>query len=118
MMRNPDAKHLNFADLAEFIPENPKLLPSNVDMILERKGHFVIGEWKRPNEKISMGQQILLKAFANTPKFKVLIIIGDTDDGMYVEKIWQLSKDGNFSHIGNNAVDLKSWLRQWYEWID
>ncbi len=49
-------------------------------MICERKGHFLIGEWKKPNENMATGQQLLLKAFAQVPKFTVLVIIGNTDN--------------------------------------
>ena len=59
-MRNPEAKHLDFGELRGIIPENPRFLPSNLDMILERHQQFFIGEWKRPNEPISKGQFILL----------------------------------------------------------
>ena len=87
-MRNPDAKHTDFTDLIGVIPSNPKLLPSNLDMVIERFGHFLIGEWKRPNEKISMGQEILLKRLATKDDIVVLLIEGDTDDGMVVNKIF------------------------------
>ena len=72
-MRNPFAIHLNFDELLGTIPENPKILPSNIDMIYERCGKFLIGEWKRPNEKISIGQSILLNALATQDNFIVLI---------------------------------------------
>jgi hypothetical protein len=56
-------------------------VPSNVDGIAERNGNFLVMEWKRPGEKVSEGQKILLKALAKTPKFMVVVIIGDTDNG-------------------------------------
>ena len=44
MMRNKDARHIDFAELYGLFD---KRLPSNVDMIMERHGRFLIGEWKR-----------------------------------------------------------------------
>ena len=67
-MRNSQAQHTDFGFLQGVIPSNPKFMPSNVDMMLERKGKFFIGEWKREGEQISMGQKILLRALASKPE--------------------------------------------------
>ena len=114
-MRNPDAKHTDFTDLIGVIPSNSKLLPSNLDMVIERFGHFLVGEWKRPSEKISTGQEILLKRLATKEDFVVLLIEGDTDDGMVVHKIEAINKDGTFNHIGSGTETLKKFIRFWYE---
>jgi hypothetical protein len=114
-MRNPDAKHTDFTDLIGVIPSNLKLLPSNLDMVIERFGNFLIGEWKRPSEKISLGQEILLKRLATKEDFTVLLIEGDTDDGMVVNKIEAIKKDGTLIHIGTNKEELKNFIRFWYE---
>ena len=118
MMRNPDAKHLDFEDLVGVIPENPKLLPSNVDMMLERSGKFLVGEWKRPHEKLSLGQEILLKALARQQNFIVLLITGDTDEGMYIEKFERLRADGAYEIKGKNVSEFKQWLVKWYGWVN
>jgi hypothetical protein len=114
-MRNPDAKHTDFTDLIGVIPSNPKLLPSNLDMVIERFGHFLIGEWKRPSEKLSLGQEILLKRLATKEDIVVLLIEGDTDDGMVVNKIEAINKDGTLAHIGNDVTALKGFIKFWYE---
>ena len=114
-MRNPNAKHTDFTDLIGVIPSNLKLLPSNLDMVIERFGHFLIGEWKRPSEKISMGQEILLKRLATKDDFVVLLIEGDTDDGMVVNNIEAINKDGTRIHIGTTKEELKKFIRFWYE---
>ena len=110
MMRNRLAPHIDFADLSCALG---KRLPCNLDMVLERKGYFIIGEWKRSNEKMGMGQQILLRHLAQVDKFTVLIIRGDTDNGMVVDKIWQLLPDGDFKVIGNSKVCLETYLLNW-----
>lgn len=120
-MRNPDAKHIDFADLVGVIPSNPKLLPSNLDMVLERNGYFIVGEWKRPSERISFGQEILLKSLSSMPNFLVLVIEGNTDDGMVVNKVSMYgvkTETGWHSvdliEIGNSLDDLKNTIRMWY----
>ena len=110
MMRNRQAPHIDFAD---FVGLMDKRLPSNIDMVMERHGKFLIGEWKRPNEEISLGQQILLKQFAKLPNFTVLIVVGDTDNGMNISKIWQLRYDESWSFIGSSTKDFKDYLMAW-----
>ena len=117
-MRNPDAKHTEFTDLIGVIPSNSKLLPSTVDMVIERFGHFLVGEWKRPSEKISMGQEILLKRLATKDDFVVLLIEGDTDNGMVVHKIEAINEDGSLKHIGDDVETLKKFIRFWYERVE
>lgn len=117
MMRNPDAKHLNFADLQGVIPDNPKWLPSNIDMLMERKGKFLLCEWKRPNEEFGGGQKLLLKALSKQPNFTVLIVQGNTDNGMEVQKFWQLQFD-MLRDRGSSVAELKLFIKQWYESAD
>lgn len=110
MMRNPLAVHIDFKDINGLLG---KRLPSNIDMIMERHGHFLIGEWKRDNEKISLGQQILLKQLARVDKFTVIVVNGNTDDGMKINKFWQLNKDESFSLLGTSLQDFKDYLAKW-----
>jgi hypothetical protein len=114
MMRNPDAKHLNFAGLSGIIPDNPKWLPSNIDMLMERKGQFLLCEWKRPNEEFGGGQKLLLKALAKQPNFTVLIVQGHTDEEMVVDKFWQVEFD-LLRHRGDSLLELRLFIKRWYE---
>jgi len=113
-MRNSQAQHTDFGFLQGVIPSNPKFMPSNVDMMLERKGKFFIGEWKREGEQISMGQKILLKALASKPDFVVYVIEGHSDDtGTKVKAIRRLENDVlSASGYGENA--LRSLIKGWY----
>ena len=115
MMRNPDAKHLNFADLQGVIVSNPKWLPSNIDMLAERNGKFLLCEWKRPNEEFGGGQKILLKALSKAQHFTVLIVQGHTDNGMVIDVFWQLMPWGKLYQRGNSLLEFKSFINDWYE---
>ena len=64
LMQNPRATHVDFFQFKGLIESNPKACPSNIDMIFERKCKFLVGEWKRENENLNMGQEILLKNLA------------------------------------------------------
>ena len=116
-MRNPDAKHLNFADLQGVIPDNPKWLPSNIDMLMERKGKFLLCEWKREGEEFGGGQKLLLKALAAHPDFTVLIVQGNTDNGMEVQKFWEVCFD-LLRFRGGSTAELKLFIKNWYEEVE
>lgn len=111
MMRNRDAPHINFEDLNGLLG---KIVPSNIDMVLEHRDKFLIGEWKREGEKVSLGQEILLKAFAKMPNFTVIIVQGDTDTKMRVSKFWKINRVGNCIQIGNSVEQLKDFITEWY----
>jgi hypothetical protein len=111
MMRDRAAPHINFEDLQGLLGN---ILPSNIDMVLERKGHVLIGEWKRPKEKLSKGQEILLKSLARKPKFTVIIVTGDTDSHMSVERYWKIHQDGTPKLTGYGLDSFKDFIVDWY----
>ena len=110
-MRDKYAPHVDFGELSGLLG---KVLPSNLDMVLERKGHFLFGEWKRDGEKISKGQEILLKALSGLPKTTVLVVSGDTDNGMRVERFWRIMPDGNYTQSGKGLIEFKDYITEWY----
>ena len=117
-MRNILAAHTDYGDFKGLIASNPAFMPSNVDGIAERNGHFLVMEWKRPNEKMSEGQKRLLKAMAANPKFMVVVILGDTDNGVNIEGFWQITNNGQFLKSGINFESFKEFYRLWYEIAD
>lgn len=112
MMRNPNAVHIDFKDLNGLMG---KIVPSNIDMVMERNGFFLIGEWKREGEQISVGQNILLKQLAKKDGwFTVLVIQGHTDGGtMVVDKFWNMGSDGILSPLGEGIEKFKEFLTYW-----
>ena len=111
MMRDKYAPHVDFGELSGLLG---RILPSNLDMVLERKGHFLFGEWKRDGEKISKGQEILLKALSGLPKTTVLVVSGDTDNGMRVERFWRILPDGSYTQSGTGLIEFKDYITEWY----
>ena len=111
MMRNKDAPHIDFEELNGLLG---KVVPSNLDMVLERKGHFLFAEWKRDNEKISKGQEILLKALSRLPKTTVLVVSGDTDEEMRVKRFWRVLPNGNCIESGIGLIEFKDYIIDWY----
>lgn len=118
LMHNPYATHIDFFQFKGMIATNPKAHPCNIDMMFERKCKFLVGEWKRENETISKGQEILLKNLAKQPQFVVIIIHGDTDGETVVRKFEVINMRGEFKHAGDSFDDLKDFLTRWYNWAD
>jgi len=115
LMRNMFATHTDYWDFFGLIPENPQFVPSNVDGICERKGKFLVMEWKRLDEQVSKGQEYLLKSLAKQINFIVLIIYGDTDDETVVHKYYLVNQDGTCTKAGTSFEELKNFYKQWYE---
>ena len=114
MMRNGAAPHIDFKDLAGKITENAAVLPSNVDFILERKGFFLLGEFKRPEEQLSRGQEILLEALSRQPRTKVFIAEGHSDGGTLVVNAITMIHG---SERRTEACDVEGFAKrvnQWY----
>ena len=117
-MRNMFATHTDYSDFMGLIPTNPNLVPSNVDGILERNGQFLILEWKRPKEKVSNGQRIMLQALASKPSFMVVIIYGNTDTETVIDSYWLLTPEGKPVKSGIGFESFKQFYRDWYALAD
>lgn len=114
-MRNPDAKHIDYSSLLGVIPDNHKVLPSDLDMVYERKGKFLIGEFKRGDEKLSQGQKILLQNLAKLEEFSVIVINGYSENAeLFVNTIYWVKPDGTTKEIGTGLDRLKEIIRNWY----
>ena len=111
-MRNAHATHVDFGFLRGIIRDNPNFMPSNIDMVLERRGVFLFGEWKREDEEISQGQKILLTNLAW--HHTVIIITGYVDDKPHIGLIQKMTPTGKLTVVGQGEEDLISFLRGWY----
>ena len=112
-MRNPNAPHIDFGFLRGFIPSNPNFMPSNIDMVLERRGVFLFGEWKREEEEMKQGQKMLLKELAWV--HKVIIITGYVDTQPHISLIQQVLTNGNLKVVGKSVADLIKFIQDWYK---
>jgi hypothetical protein len=118
LMRNANAAHKDYGDFKGVIESNPNFVPCDLDGIAERKGYFLVMEWKRPGEEISLGQQRMLQALAQTPKFSVIIMVGDTDNGVNLDHYWLLDNKGKPFKKGKDFEEFKQFYKLWYELID
>jgi len=119
LMRNSNAIHVDFRDFKGLIPSNPKAVPCNIDMVFERKGYFFVGEWKRPAERISVGQEIMLKALARQNKFVVVLITGwQTQEETIVKEVTRITRTGDYESVGKSMEDLREYLSMWYDFAN
>ena len=112
MRSNPS--HIDYGDFKGLIPKNPNFVPSNIDGIVERNGKFLVMEWKRPNEKVSIGQQILLKALSSKPGFTCVVINGNTDTTTEVNKFYKVTPKGCV-YLGQGFDAFKEYYLEWYD---
>jgi hypothetical protein len=114
MMRNEGATHIDTTGIEGIIPANPKWGFSNIDLIGERKGRFLVQEWKRPNEQISTGQRILLEQLAKQPAFTVLVVTGHTaGTAMTVHAVHELI-GGKAQLIATTTEAFRECISVWY----
>lgn len=116
MRTNPS--HIDYGDFKGLISSNPNFVPSNVDGIAERNGKFLVMEWKRPGERISTGQKLLLQALAANPAFVVIIVNGNTDNETVVNSFFMLTLKGEPYKRGTGIESLKTFYKEWYKWAN
>jgi hypothetical protein len=115
-MRNVNATHVDFGFLRGMIPTNPHFMPSNIDMIMERKGKFLFGEWKRDGEDMKTGQKILLKSLAK--QHSVLVITGYVDIKPNISLVQLLDNRGMLIKLGTDESTLVRFLQDWYNAVE
>ena len=116
---NPYARNIDFGCLKGLIGN---ILPSDLDMIVERNKNFLAGEWKYSDlqgtgvyETTSIGQRIMLQNLALTPNFTVLRVFykRDADDKLVIGVIERV-KHGKFIRIGRGQEHFKRYYTHWW----
>lgn len=117
-MRNREAPHIDYGFLTGVVPTKYGgfIAPSNVDGILERHGKFLVLEWKRDNEDLSMGQTILLTALARQPNFTVILVYGHSAGGdTEIREFYKLNQDGSMTLSGKSVEEFKKKYKAWFD---
>lgn len=81
--------------------------PSDIDGILECRGHFLAMEKKHPGELTKTGQQIMLTALARVPRFTVIKVVRGSDG---VEEVFNY-RTGITKRT--NPAEFISWVETW-----
>ena len=111
----------NWYPVAEALPGAAGV--TDLDGIIERKGHFLVFETKRPGEKLMLGQRLMLRELVRIPspspiaKFQVFILRGDHTIG-HTESIQRVAPDGTLVATNWTIGDLAAYARGWWNDID
>lgn len=89
-----------------------KAAPSDIDQVLERNGHFLFIECKRPHQPVPRGQEILLDRLCelNPDKIRVLIVVGHPPDKIESYSWWRKPPQTS------TVRQVRSLVRRWYDW--
>lgn len=91
----------------------------DLDGIVERHGHFLTMEWKRPGVRsygIPTGQRITFEALQRIGVFTNLIVYGDTNfpDIPSPQYVYEMSEDGKRVEYQCDIEGLKKKVKDWF----
>jgi hypothetical protein len=118
-LRNTMVQLVDYRDLEGIVKDNELFACSDIDMIYERKGKFLVAEWKKPNEQLSEGQSILLKALAKNDEFTVIKVCGYSENKkLIVYDFNWLRPNGTWAFAGQGKQRLIEFIQNWYAKAD
>ena len=87
--------------------------PSDVDQVIEKNGHFLFLEFKRPYQTIPRGQAILFDRLLelNPEKVRLLLVVGQPPDEIITFRWWGKPYDA-----GEGVDALRALVRRWRDW--
>lgn len=118
-LRNTMVQLVDYRELEGIISSNKNFACSDIDMIYERNGQFLVVEWKKPNEDFGGGQKIMLKALAKTPNFTVLTVCGYSEDTkLTIYDFKQITTLETLKHLGQGKQAFIEYIQNWYAKAD
>jgi len=86
------------------------IAPTNIDALIERRGHFLAIECKRPQERMPRGQARAFGALAGLETFHVMLVIGQPPATIESFGYWGCEQHAASVHTVRDEV------RGWLEW--
>lgn len=96
--------------------EGTNIRISDIDGIVERRGHFLWIETKRPGEEITKGQDIIHKALIDTGSFCVLLLWGEVNEPESYRLIFEGGKAEEAFVMGTKEMKLV--VGRWFRWAN
>jgi len=90
---------------------NTRIRVTDVDGLVERKGHFLLMETKSPGKDIPRGQAILFDALASQPNWHVLVIWGEPNAPVSAQ-VWGCRP------MMADMAKIREIVRRWYQYAD
>ncbi|MDD5502445.1 MAG: hypothetical protein PHH26_03155 [Candidatus Thermoplasmatota archaeon] len=88
-----------------------KIEPTDMDGLVERKGHFLVLEAKQPGVKIKQGQWWTFNALVNTGYFTIVILWGERNKPQEMQVLYPLP----YKATPKRSADLRQ-LRKVVSW--
>lgn len=92
-----------------------KIMPTDVDGLVERNGLFLVLETKQSGAEVPQGQLITFQQLAKTGKFTIFIIWGKKH---WPERIQFITRQRTHAPIGCNGFELLAHVKRWFEWAN
>jgi hypothetical protein len=90
--------------------------PSDIDQVLERRGHFLFLECKRPFQSVPTGQRILfdrlLELGSERHDVRLLHVVGNPPDA--IERFGWWGGELKPGTVG----EVRALVRRWWQWAD
>jgi hypothetical protein len=105
-LRNPNAARWDF--LAGLLPHG--IEPTDIDLCIERNGHFLIMEGKRNGEIMPKGQERFLNALRNGPRSVTVVTFwGNPPDEIVAFRPWGQAESSDTTTEG-----FRTYIRAWF----
>ncbi len=96
-----------------------KIMPADIDAIVERKNSFLLFETKNPGVPVPQGQMITLKRFYALGNFTICIIHGKVVPVAVELWLAQNMGGGTFTEEGENITQkVRQYVTRWFELAD
>jgi len=96
---------------------NTKIKPTDVDGLVERNGHFLVLEAKRPGVKIKAGQWWTINALRNTGLFTTIIIWGERNQPEQMQVIYPIPYAPKQPEKAG-ITELRDIVSRWFQYAE
>lgn len=98
---------------------NSKIMPSDIDFIVERKNNFLMMEFKPEDKAVFYGQELLLQRLSRVPKFTVVLVFHSRGRTLHEKLDVKAMKEyPNGERIEANNKNLIIFVTEWYAKAD
>ena len=89
-----------------------RINPTDIDLMFERRGWFLVLEGKREGAPFGIGQRRFYDALNALPQFTIVHFYGTPPDEITAFARW-----GREAHPGTTE-ELRSAVRAWFDWVE
>jgi len=96
-----------------------RIMPTDLDFIVERKNKFLCMEFKPDDKILFSGQNILLQRLSNVPNFTFVLVYHTKGRTLHESlNVTSMKIYPNGDRVDINNDDLKSFVKEWFFKVD